>query len=232
MLDGRLDFYGIPIKRRAYAVNGYHKNLDNTNSVLIYNNYLHNNSMWDIEMFAKRLYNLDRIIDVNVNAQKTPVLLQCDEQERLAMSNLYMQYDGNMPFIFGSKNLNAKGVTVLKTDAPYIADKVYQLKTQIWNEALTYLGISNINVVKKERLITNEADSNNELINMNLQALLIPRKEACKQFNEKYGLAGDKAIDVKVRSDLYNIVKQYESINGTSNTANISTCTSRRNDSC
>ena len=73
------------------------------------------------------------------------------------------------------------------------------------------MGLQNL-AEKKERLISNEVDSNNEVINMNLQALLIPRKEACKQFNEKYCLVGDKAIDVKVRSDLYNIVKQYESI--------------------
>ena len=102
---GKLNVYRIPTERRAYASNGYNQDLNEENSVLIYNNYLHNNSMCEIEMFAKRLYNLDRIIDVNVNAQKTPVLLQCDEQERLTMNNLYMQYEGNMPFIFGSKNL-------------------------------------------------------------------------------------------------------------------------------
>ena len=84
-------------------------------------------------------------------------------------------------------------------------------KREIWNEFLTTMGLQNLSE-KKERLISNEVDSNNEVINMNLQALLIPRKDACRQFNEKYGLSGDKAIDVKVRSDLYNIVKQYESI--------------------
>ena len=84
-------------------------------------------------------------------------------------------------------------------------------KREIWNEFLTYMGISNLSE-KRERMISNEVDSNNELVNLNLQALLIPRKEACKQFNEKYGLIGDKAIDVKVRSDLYNLVKQFESV--------------------
>ena len=57
------------------------------------------------------------------------------------------------------------------------------------------------------------------MINLNLQALLIPRKEACKLFNEKYGLAGDKAIDVKVRSDLYNVIKQFESVTSDYNSA-------------
>ena len=50
------------------------------------------------------------------------------------------------------------------------------------------------------------------MINLNLQSYLVPRKEACKRFNKLFGLTGDKAIDVKVRSDLYNIIKQEESI--------------------
>ena len=65
---------------------------------------------------------------------------------------------------------------------------------------------------KKERLVTGEVDSNNELINLNLQARLAPRKEACRQFNELFNLTGDKAIDVRVRSDLFNIIKQAESV--------------------
>ena len=71
---------------------------------------------------------------------------------------------------------------------------------------LSYLGINNLSE-KKERLISDETNSNNELINMNLQSYLAPRKKACEQFNEKFGLTGDNTIDVKVRSDLLNIIK-------------------------
>ena len=100
---------------------------------------------------------------------------------------------------------------VLPTNPPFIADKLNDYKKEIWNEALTFLGINNLNE-KKERLITEETNSNNELINLNLQSYLTPRKEACKRFNTLFGLEGDKAIDVKVRSDLYNIIKQEESV--------------------
>ena len=66
---------------------------------------------------------------------------------------------------------------------------------------------------KKERLVTDEANSNNELINLNLQSFLAPRLEACRQFNEKFGLTGtDKEISVRVRSDLYNIIKKEMSV--------------------
>lgn len=188
MIGGRLNVYQIPTDRKAYATNGYQKDLDGTNSVIIFNNYLHTNSMLDVEMFSKRLYNLDRAIDVNANAQKTPVLIQCDESQRLTMKNLYKQYEGNEPFIFGSKGLDANGLKVLQTGAPYVADKLYELKTQIWNEALTYLGISNINVVKKERMITDEVTRNQGGTVASRYSRLESRRQACKQINEMFNL--------------------------------------------
>nr|DAJ97954.1 MAG TPA: upper collar protein [Caudoviricetes sp.] len=188
MIGGKLNVYRIPMERKAYATNGYQRNLDETNSVIIFNNYLHTNSLLDVEMFSKRLYNLDRAIDVNANAQKTPVLIQCDESQRLTMKNLYKQYEGNEPFIFGSKGLDASGLKVLQTGAPYVADKLYELKTQIWNEALTYLGISNINVVKKERMITDEVTRNQGGTVASRYSRLESRRQACKQINEMFNL--------------------------------------------
>lgn len=82
-----------------------------------------------------------------------------------------------------------------------------EYKEKVMNEALTVLGINNLGE-KRERLISDETNSNNELINMNLMSYLTPRKQACKEFNEKFGLTGDKAIDVRVRSDLDNIIKR------------------------
>lgn len=204
MIGGKLNVYRIPMERRAYATNGYQRELDGTNSVIIFNNYLHTNSMLDVEMFSKRLYNLDRAIDVNANAQKTPVLIQCDESQRLTMKNLYKQYEGNEPFIFGSKGLDANGLKVLQTGAPYVADKLYELKTQIWNEALTYLGISNINVVKKERMITDEVTRNQGGTVASRYSRLESRKQACKQINEMFGLD----IWVNYREDFQDIEEQ------------------------
>lgn len=204
MIGGKLNVYRIPMERKAYATNGYQRELDGTNSVIIFNNYLHTNSMLDVEMFSKRLYNLDRAIDVNANAQKTPVLIQCDESQRLIMKNLYKQYDGNEPFIFGSKGLDANGLKVLQTGAPYVADKLYELKTQFWNEALTYLGISNINVVKKERMISDEVTRNQGGTVASRYSRLESRRQACKQINEMFGLN----IWVDYREDFQDIEEQ------------------------
>ena len=213
ILGGQFDVYRIPVDRRAYAVNGYQKRLDNTDSVIIWNNYLHTNSMLDVQMFAKRLYNLDRAIDVNANAQKTPILILCDESERLSLENIYMQYDGNMPVIKAQKGLNPNSFTVLNTDAPYVADKLYQLKTQIWNEALTYLGISNINITKKERLITDEVTRNQGGTIASRYSRLQARREACKKINDMFGL--DVWCDY--REDFQEIDTQDDTINGEPN---------------
>lgn len=205
--SGRLDVYGNPVLRRAYSrYNNYQKLLKGSNSVIIWNNYLRTNAVLDVEMFAKRLYNLDRIIDVNANAQKTPILIKCDETQRLTMLNVYKEYDGNSPVIFGDKALNSNGLEVLSTGAPYVADKIYQLKTQIWNEALTYLGISNINVQKKERLITDEVTRNQGGTIASRYSRLESRREAVRKINEMFGLN----IEVNYREDFQQVGEDNE----------------------
>lgn len=188
IISGPLDVYRIPINRRAFSVNGYSKSLNDKDSVIIWNNLLHTNSMLDVQMFARRLYNLDRAVDVNANAQKTPILIVCEESQRLTFENLYKEYQGNAPIIMGDRGLNPTAFTVLKTDAPFVADKLYQLKVQIWNEALTYLGISNINVTKKERLITDEVTRNLGSIIASRYSRLEARREACRKINDMFGL--------------------------------------------
>lgn len=202
IVQGRLDVYGNPLVRRAYSgYNNYQKLLKYNNSVIIWNNYLHGNSILDVEMFARRLYNIDRIIDVNANAQKTPVLLQGTEKQRLTLLNLYKEYDGNAPFIFGDKNLDINSLKAFSTNAPYVCDKLYQLKTQIWNEALTYLGISNINIQKKERLITDEVTRNQGGTIASRYSRLESRRQAVEKINKMFGTN----IEVNYREDFQQV---------------------------
>lgn len=185
----QFDVYGNPIVRTAYSrYNGYRRELDNKNSVIIWNNELRKNSVLQVTQFARRLYNLDRIIDVNANAQKTPILLTGNETQQLTLRNLYEQYDGGEPVIFGDKNLDISRVSALRTDAPYVCDKIYTLKTQIWNEALTVLGISNVNTSKKERMVTDEIIRNEGGTVANRYSRLNARQQACEKINKMFGL--------------------------------------------
>lgn len=201
-IGGQLDVYRIPVLRRAYAVNGYNKMCSTKDSVLIFNNYLHTPTQLTIELFARRLYEIERAIDVNVKAQKTPTLILSSEQQRLTMQNLYMQYDGNEPFIFGDKNMDIEGIKSLKTDAPFVADKLENLKHQIWNDALTFCGIENSNQDKKERLVSDEVGSNYGNIEAQRNVMLNARKQAVKKINAMFGTN----IDVHFRSNLATMV--------------------------
>ena len=186
--QGKWNVYRIPLLRRAFASNGYNKKLDIDNSVIIYNNVLRIPSIRDCKLFARRLANFDRVIDTNVNAQKTPVLIRCSEKERLTLINLYKQYEGNEPFIFGDQELAAQPLNSVRTDATYVADRIYDLKTRYWNEMLTFKGISNLNVQKKERLITDEvARSQGGTIASRYSGLMM-RQQACEKINKMFGL--------------------------------------------
>ena len=195
IINGRLDVYRVPINRRAFAVNGYQRNLTNKDSVIIYNNFLRTNSYQMCVLYAKKLYNLDRIIDVNANAQKTPVLLAVDETQRLTALNAYKEWDGNQPVIYGDKALDPNILRVLKTDAPYVSDKIYQLKVQYWNEALTYLGISNVSFQKKERMVADEVIRSQGGTIASRYSRLEARREACKKINDMFGL--DITVDYR-----------------------------------
>lgn len=198
MIGGTLDVYRIPTTRTAFAQNGYQMKLDQSNSVIIFNNMLHTNSILDVQEMSKRLYEIQRTIDVNVIQQKTPKIITCTENQRLVMKNLYAQYMGNEPFIFGDKNLDLSGIKTFDTTSPYVADKLYDLKTQYWNEALTYLGISNVNTVKKERMITDEVQRNLGGTIASRYSRLFMRQQACEQINKMFGLN----ISVDYREDM------------------------------
>jgi hypothetical protein len=218
---GYINIYGLPTEIQCYSYRfNQRRSLYTTDTgeekdkecILVLNNYERIPTISTVTLFAGRLAEAQRTADVNVKAQRTPILITTDQKQYFTLKKMYEEYDGNTPAIFADKNvITPDALKALKTDAPFIGQNLMDYKREIWNEFLTFMGISNLSE-KRERMISNEVDSNNELVNLNLQALLVPRKEACKQFNEKYGLMGEKAIDVKVRSDLYNLVKQFESV--------------------
>lgn len=199
-IGGPLDVYRIPIVRTAYATNGYQMELDNTNSVIVFNNSLHINSLLDIEMYARRLYEIQRAIDINVKGQKTPKILCCDENQRLTLVNLLKKYEGNEPFIFGKKGLNQL-IESVDISSPYVADKLQVIKQLVWDEAMTYLGIANTNTSKRERLNTAEVASGMGDVEAQRFTRLAERERACDKINAMFGLN----IGVRYRQVIANM---------------------------
>lgn len=168
--------------------------------VLIRNNVEMIPTDYTIQLFASRLFHCQRSIDVNINQQKFPFVFLCDKNELMTFKKIFDDIDNNEIAIYAEKNLNIEGIKALETGVPFVADKLTMSKHEIWNECMTFLGLNNANTDKKERLITDEANSNNELIEMMLEVMLHQRKEACKQINEMYGKKHNFNVDVKLRT--------------------------------
>lgn len=218
-INGNLNLYGLPTALNCYSFGSvqYNRNVyyggestdKNTECILVKNTQerVPAPTVATLELFAYRLYQAERTADVNVQNAKRSRLILTSENQRLTMENMFRQYDSNVPYIFGdSQNFKAGTVESLDISSTFIGSDIMKYKKEIWNEALTFLGVDNFSE-KKERLVSDEINTNNEVINLNLMSFLAPRQKACEQFNKKYG----ENIEVKVRSDLDNIIKTYAS---------------------
>ena len=99
-----------------------------------------------------------------------------------------MKYEGNEWTIITTKNFNPENFKVLSTDVPFISDKLHDIKSKIWNDAMTHLGIANLAIQKKERLISDEISKSQGGTIASRQTALISRQEAIKKINYMFGL--------------------------------------------
>lgn len=197
MPEDRLNIYGEAIKYTAYSRHtDYSKSYMRDEIILVRNNLQRIPTDMTVRLFARRLYEAERAIDVNIKAQKTPVLITCTDKQRLTLKNVYKKYDGNEPVIFGDKNLDISGVNVLKTDCPYVADKIIQYKQNVWSEFLSFIGVNNTPYEKSAQLVSDEINANNQMLMLSAETMLNTRKYACEKFNEKTGAD----INVKLRT--------------------------------
>lgn len=202
--DGILNIYNYFNIRRIYASNGFRRTRKISNSVIIYNNYLKTPTFITANLYAIRLSQVQRTIDINLNAQRTPILISCTPQQRLTLTNIYKQYEGNEPVIFADSEFNVDSVRVLNTKAPYLVNDLALYKHDLWNEVFTFLGINNANQDKRERLVASEVDANDEQVEQARFNMLDARLDACKLINDMFGLD----ISVKFRND--EVQQQFE----------------------
>lgn len=206
MFDGELDIYRTPTLRYPYSLTSDYFDVRTPNdSVFIFNNYLRKPTIMTIDLYARRLTNIMRSIDVNVNSQKTPIAIITDAKTKQSATEAYEQYDGNVPVMLVDKSMNiAETFKALNTSAPYIADKLWILYQAIWNDALTALGIENSNTDKRERRTTEEVNGSAGAIEGARNYLLTPRQQACDAINRMFGAN----ISVRYRSNLDTLINR------------------------
>lgn len=186
--ESPLDIYNNPRTVRAYSHTGYSRVMENFEYVPIYNNQNRTPMILDIEWYAKKLAEIERTIEINANAQKTPFMLMADQQNRLSLENAFQQYNGNAPLILLNKSFDLESIKVMNLEAPYVCGELEDLKHQIMNEALTTLGIDNANMDKRERLIATEVISNLGNVEAMRYVRLVARREAADKINKMFGL--------------------------------------------
>ncbi|ANT41223.1 hypothetical protein CBR56_27795 [Bacillus thuringiensis] len=197
----------------AYDIFNYGDDPDlikqNRHGLVIWNNDLHIPTMDSVIMFAKKLANASEIIDINLNAQKTPVLVTAEDSNKFSLMQIYNQYEGNAPVIVANKHFDPKTISVHKTDAPYVVDKINDQKNAYWSEFYTMLGIQNVPIDKKERLTSAEATSGNERDRASENIMLKNRKDFVERAKILYpGELED--LDVKMRTDILQMYMDNE----------------------
>lgn len=181
------DVYGNPYAVQAFGYNGYTVELDREKCVVVYNNYLRSPSFPLVDLYAKQLTEIQRAIDTNTTMQKFPGLAITDEKQRLTIENLLLKWQTNVPIIIGTKAIDPNNFQYVDFKVPFVSDKLQVLKRQVWNEALTFLGVYNANTEKRERMVDSEITSNLGGVNASRLTGLVARQEACDECNRKFG---------------------------------------------
>ena len=186
---GTYDCYGNPTKIHVWNPwTGYQRELNKGEFVIIWDNMLRTNMYNAYIELAYRLWRIDGTIDTNCVAQKTPVIVQCSENERLTFKNLLAEVDADNPYLTVGDNLSLKGIKALKLDAPLIAPELMEVQQTLYNRGNALLGITSVIVQKKERMVKSEVDTANADALANRRSRTMARDYASEQIKERFGI--------------------------------------------
>ena len=152
-----------------------------------------------VENYVNRIVNVEMVIKAHLNAQKCPFIIATSTQDKKTLEDLVDRLLNDEVTLF----LDSMQVNALKnfnTTTPYIIDKLYQYKTSLENELLTYLGVDNNPIEKNERMLVDEVNANNALINLSSNGIIKNIKYFFKKINKIFGKQ-------------YTIVSELEKVN-------------------
>ena len=209
--QGSINCYGDPTDVYPVAENFVYagpKLINGENCYVIRNNDLMLPNFPIVRHYAFKLTNIDRAIDTNIEAQKTPIIVRCSDKQKLSLKNAINQRRDNEPVIWTSDQANIGDmVTTLDLNAPAVFKDLQTQKHMILNEVFTDFGINNANMDKRERMVANEVEANNEQVKASEDVMLKVREEACKNINLIFGL------DMKVKRRDLDMIPEYKEIN-------------------
>lgn len=198
--------YEEPTAYKSITVNGLSEYVPANECVPIWNDMFMESNVNNVTFFAKSLSNIKKTFDVNLEQLKNPYLISCPDGQRTTVNAVMSKKTNGEPYIlvddaFGELNT----IKVMDLKAKSYLKELTEAKKEIENEGLTFFGINNVNVIKAERLVTSEADQNNEQINLNTNFMFQARQNAVEKINEKFGLN----IEVTISKDVENAIEQF-----------------------
>lgn len=197
-LTGMMDIYNIPEDRYAFANTGYFQEYGKDDSVILWDTPLTMPKFYSVKIYAKAMANLWNTRDINIYAQRTPLVVAMSQENRLSYENFMTKYQQYIPVLKVDDYMNLDKIKVLKTDAPYLVDQLQHEMTVLESELLSELGIESNPIEKKERVVTGEVNGNDGKTEMYRQTGLMTRKRFCDEVNALWGLN----VDVRFRSSL------------------------------
>lgn len=183
--NGKQNVYGDPLGYRVHGFN-YQRELHRKQCVCIENNKLRLATNPFIMFYTNKITEAERTMDVNVKACKTPIVFACDDKDVLSFKQIFQQVDGNVPAIYADRGLNMDSIQTFQTGVKFMGNELTDYVNSIESDLLTFLGLNNNAVDKRERLITSEAEANNELIQSFADLQLEARQRACKAINTMF----------------------------------------------
>lgn len=166
---------------------GYNKTLTLDECVLIRNNIKNTPTKMFVDYYTKKLIDIDETCDVNLLNHTRPYIIKGTKNTVFSIKNMFRKILNKEPLVVFDKKMGLEEMEILNTNVPYILDKLTDYYTTNECRLLTLLGIDNHNVEKKERLLTDEINSNNQFTKCFVEQQLEFRKKACELINAKYG---------------------------------------------
>lgn len=148
-MGGTVDIYGVPNMRFAYAQQ-YFKALGKNNSVIIWDSNVGYPSVDYVQMYAESLANMRMTRNLNIYAQRTPVIIAGSDNQRLSTKNLFKQYNDFVPFISVRDGVsNIDNIKVLNLNPPNVFGDITTAMRQEIADFCIQFGINNIDGTKK-----------------------------------------------------------------------------------
>ena len=188
---GAPNIYGSYDSYMVHGQNGYTKILDSEDCVVFWDSLTRMpNTYLNIVNFVDRMTDIQRVADVRMFNHKMPTIYRGSAKVVSAIKKMFSKIWNNEPAVFVDDEFQNPNVTSqFINDVKFLNRDLMLYKKDLMHELIMWLGLNaNPSEGKKERLLSDEVNANNEMIDSIRSNFMRARDIACEQAKEKFGL--------------------------------------------